>query len=449
MERTSSRGRWRGRPVLLAGLGAVASASAGASQGLPAPDHGTLTVRCGAIWDARRGRVAGPIVIQIRDGRIAAVRRTDAAPARGEIDLSRSTCLPGLTDAHTHVMLESDRLEGDYDRQLLKESPEYRTIVAAAHARRMIGWGFTSIRDLGSEGAGFGDVALRDAINAGIVTGPRMQVATQAIAATAAYPLRDYAPGLVVPKGVEEITGADEGRRAVRRQIAQGADVINLYADRAPREGPEGTILTTPTLTPDELRAMVDEAHRQQRKVGINTRSAESAGSAIDAGADSIEHGDYLDDGNLRAMARKGIFYVPDFDTDPQVAATRVRAGYAIFDYIPQVKCQTLARALRADVKIAFGSGVGGADWTYNAVGAFRPMARCGMTAGQILASATLDAAQLLGIDDRVGTLDLGKLGDIIAVTGDPLQDVTLLENVTFVAKGGIVLNGSSAAAGR
>lgn len=428
---------------LLAGFATIAPMSPAYSQGIPTipVDRGSLVIRCGAVWDARGGRIAGPILIEVRNGRIATVSRTEAPRGANEIDLSQSTCLPGLIDAHTHVMLESDRLEGDYDRQLLKESPEYRTVLASDHVRRMIGWGFTSIRDLGSEGAGFGDVAVRDAINGGVIIGPRMQVATQAIAATSAYPLRDYAPAVAVPKGVEEITGADEGRRAVRRQIAQGADVINLYADRAPTPGPDGTILTTPTLTIEEMRAMVDEAHRQQRKVGINARSAESARNALDAGADSIEHGDYLDDDNLRTMVRKGTFYVPDFDTDPRVAETRVRAGYPIFNYIPQVKCRTLAHAERAGVKIAFGSGIGGADWTYNAAGAFRPMAGCGMTPAQILTSATANAAQLLGIDDNVGTLEPGKLADIIAVTGDPLRDVTSMEKVSFVAKGGIVVH--------
>lgn len=431
--------------LLLAGLastvaGAPAAAEDRTAPALAAIDDGSLTLRCGAIWDAHGGRIEGPVVVEVRDGHIAALRRTARPLPAGAIDLPGYTCLPGLIDAHTHVMLESDRLEGDYDRQLLKESHEYRTIMATVHVRQMVEWGFTAIRDLGSEGAGFGDVAVRDAIGAGIIPGPRMQVATLAIVASGAYPLTGYAPTIAVPKGAEEITGADEGRRAVRRQIAQGADVIKLYADRAPRAGPDGTIRTTPTLTREELGAMIEEAHRQGRRAAVNARGAEGAREAIEAGADSIDHGDYLDDHNLRAMARRGIYYVPDFDTDPRVAETRVRAGYQIFADLPQVKCRTLARAVRAGVKVAFGSGIGGSDWTYRPAGAFRPMAACGMTPEQILVSATRNAAQLMGMDDRVGTLEPGKLGDIIAVAGDPLKDPTLLERVSFVAKGGVVV---------
>lgn len=267
-----------------------------------------------------------------------------------------------------------------------------------------------------------------------------MQVATLAISATAAYPLLGYAPGVRVPHGVQEITGPDEGRKAVRQQIADGADLIKLYADRAPREGPNGTILTTPTLTVQELQAMVDEAHRQQRKVAVNARSAESARSALDAGADSIEHGDDLDDDDLRMMVQRGAFYVPDFDTDPSIAANRVKAGAQVWGYIPKVKCKTLARALDAGVKVAFGSGIGGADWSYNPAGAFPSMIACGMTPAQLLQSVTLTAAELMAVDDRVGTLEPGKMADIIAVSGDPLKSVTVLSHIVFVAKGGVEL---------
>lgn len=402
-----------------------------------APVGGSLSLRCGAAWDARSGYLSGPVSIKVVDGSIVSVERASGAMESGDIDLSHSTCLPGLIDAHTHVMLQSDRLEGDYDRQLLKESNEYRTIIATRHAARMLQWGFTSIRDLGSEGAGYADVAIREAIDNGIIPGPRMQVATLAIAATGAYPLLGYAPHLNIPKGVEEASGVEAGRESVRRQISNGADVIKVYADRSPRQGAAGRIDTYPTLTIEELSAIIDEAHRQGRKAAVHARAAQGAANALKAGADSIEHGDYLDDDNLRVMASKGVFYVPTFDTDEQVTETRVRAGASIWTYVREVKKKTLARAVKAGVKIAFGSDVGGADWIYNPAGAFRFMTEAGMTPEQVLKSATLNAAELMGVEDRVGTLQPGKLADIIAVPGNPLEDVRVLERVSFVVKGG------------
>lgn len=262
-------------------LGAISSSLVPLTSAAALPERSTaggttasITLRCGAVWDAKRGRVAGPVTIEVRDGRIASVTREDRPLASGETDLRTSTCMPGLIDAHTHVLLESDRLEGDYDRQLLMQSEAFRTIVALTHARKLIDWGFTAIRDLGTEGAGYADVALRDAFDRGLAIGLRMQVATLAIAATGAYPLLGYAPRIAVPHGTEEVSGADEGRRAVRRQIAGGADLVKLYADRAPTLGPGGTVEAIPTLTREELKAMIDEAHRQGRKAAVNARAS-------------------------------------------------------------------------------------------------------------------------------------------------------------------------------
>ncbi|MBB4857961.1 imidazolonepropionase-like amidohydrolase [Novosphingobium chloroacetimidivorans] len=424
----------------------VAALVPGGTRALAAPeiagiavDTGTLALRCGAVWDAAGGHRRGPIAIVADKGRIVSIQPDGSALRPGETDLRGETCLPGLIDAHTHVMLESDRLEGDYDAQLLKASPEYRTIVGVGHAGRLLQWGFTAVRDLGAEGGGWGDLAVRDAIDRGMVSGPRMQVATQAIVATSAYPLLGYAPGVSVPVGAEQITGADEGRRAVRAQIGRGADVIKLYADRGPRLGADGSVQSVPTLTPDELRAIIGEAHRQGRKAAVNARSAQSARDATDAGADSIEHGDYLDADNIAAMARRGVYYVPDFDTDASISARRAAGGNAVWRAMPQIKCATLARAVRGGVKVAFGSGIGGADWSYNPAAAFAPMAACGMTVAQILTSATLGSARLMGIDDRVGSLEPGKLADVIAVPGEPLSDISVLQRVSFVAKGGVV----------
>src|SRR5207302_11466609 len=183
------------------------------------------------------------------------------------VDLSRETCLPGLIDTHTHVLLQGDITAADYDEQLLKQSREYRTILATVNARRALEYGFTTIRDLETEGAGYADVDLKKAINNGIIPGPRMKVATRAMDVTGAYPLLGYSPEVPVPHGVQVVDGAENGRKAVREQISFGADWIKVYSDRSYFVRPDGVLDDIPTFTLDELRAIVDEAHRQHHKV--------------------------------------------------------------------------------------------------------------------------------------------------------------------------------------
>jgi imidazolonepropionase-like amidohydrolase len=423
------------------------AAAPGAAPAAAAPSPPVLRLRCAAAWDGKRGRIPGPVVIEIRGNLIASVTRASGPPAAGEHDLGDATCLPGLIDTHTHVLLQGDITADDYDAQLLKQSPEYRTILATVNARRMLHWGFTTIRDLETEGAGYADVDVKTAIERGVIPGPRMQVATRSLNVTGAYPLLGYAPQLTVPKGVQEADGPDGVRRAVREQISHGADWIKVYSDRSYKVLPNGVLDDIPTFTLDELKAAVDEAHRQRKKIASHAMALQGVHNSVEAGVDSIEHGNYIADDDLRTMVKKGIAYVPTIYVREYVAAGRAAAGAGVWLQMGKIHEDTFRRALKAGVTIAFGTDVGGFDWKINPAREFAWMVKWGMTPEQALRSATSVAAELLGWSDRLGTLEPGKLADVVAVPGDPLADVTRLEHVSLVVKDGVVYTPAAAGA--
>ena len=395
-------------------------------------------VRCGALLDGKSETARKNVVVAVRGEKIAEVSTKEPAGPQ-IVDLSRETCLPGLIDTHTHVLLQGDITAADYDEQLLKQSPEYRTILATVNARRALEYGFTTIRDVETEGAGYADVDVKKAINTAVIPGPRMQVATRAMDVTGAYPLLGYAPSVSVPHGVQVVDGADAARKAVREQISHGADWIKVYSDRSYRVREDGVLDDIPTFTLEELKAIVDEAHRERHKVASHAMALYGVHNSIEAGVDSIEHGNYIADEDMKAMVARGIFYVPTIYVGAYVAEGRAAAGAPVWVKMLSIHEETFRRAMKAGVKIAFGTDAGGFAWTVNPAKEFSYMVKWGMTPAQALRSATTSAAELLGWSDQVGSIEAGKFADIVAVPGDPLADVSQLEKVDFVMKGGKV----------
>jgi len=345
------------------------------------------------------------------------------------------------------VLLQGDQRRGQYEEQILKWSIPYRTIRATQAARRALEYGFTTIRDLETEGAYYADVAVRDAIKQGVIPGPRMLVVTRALDVTGAYPLLGYAPNVPVPHGVQVCDGADACRKAVREQIMYGADWIKVYSDRSyyidpnPPAGisPAPMLSDIPTFTMDELRAMVDEAHRQRHKVASHATAYNGVHNSVEAGIDTIEHGDYISDADLKLMIQKGTYYVPTLYVGEYVAQGRAKAGAPVWLEMIKISADTFRRAVKAGVKIAFGTDAGGFDWNINPAVEFELRVKYGQTPAEALRSATVTASELLGMQKEIGTIEPGKLADIVAVKGDPLADITVLEHVDFVMKGGVV----------
>jgi len=382
-------------------------------------------------------------MVLIEGDRIRSVGPSAGAsvPAGAElIDLGEATLLPGLIDAHTHLLLQGDATERDYDRQLLKESIPHRTIRAVAAARVALERGFTTLRDLGTEGAGFADVAMRDAIAEGVVPGPRLFVATRALDISGAYPISGFALGSDPPHGVQEVDGPDAGRRAVREQVKYGADWIKVYCDRGYFVDGEGRLDSIPTFEPDELKAIVDEAHRQGRRVAAHAMATKGVARALEAGVDSIEHGAGLDAVSIRTMVTRGTFYCPTLTVTHHVAPLRAAEGRDIWARIPEFQESSFAAALKAGVKIAFGTDAGGFPWDVNQAEEFEYMVRFGMSPAQAIRAATSVAAEMLGQQEELGRVASGYRADLVAVPGDPLRGITVMKRVGFVMAAGRVV---------
>ena len=399
-------------------------------------------VRCGTLIDEISDAPRQNVMVEIAGGKFRSTMDYTAGfalPAGARfIDLGTETCLPGLVDSHTHILLQGDQKEGQYDEQILKWSLPYRTILGTRSVRRALDYGFTTIRDLETEGAYYADVSIRDAIKQGVIPGPRMVVVTRALNVTGAYAIEGYDPAWTFPHGVQVVDGPVECRKAVREQIANGADWIKVYADQRVSTG-NGVVHSIPTFTTEEFHAIVDETHRQNHKVAAHAMGLEGVHNAVEAGVDSIEHGAYISDDDLKTMVARGIWYVPTLYIFVYAVEIHQAGGFPGWEGGVGIHAETFRRALKAGVKIAFGTDVGGFEWTVNPANEFPLMVQYGMTPAQALRAATVSGAELLDMKNQIGSVEPGKLADLDAVSGNPLSDVKVLENVNFVMKEGVV----------
>lgn len=413
-------------------ISALASASWAST---PQHDYLLLPDR---VWTGDGDSTHTDWAVLVHDGNITAVgpKASIQVPADTQrIELPGTTLTPGLIDLHSHLFLHPYN-ETLWNDQVLKEATDYRTLEAAAHARATLLSGFTTLRDLGTEGAGYADVSIKRAIDEGLIPGPRMFIATRAIVASSSYGPgpRGFRPDLDLPSGAQEVSGVDAAMRAVREQAAHGADWIKLYADY--RVGPDGG--TAPTFTPAELKAIVDTAHLIGRPVAAHAASDAGVRMAVEAGVDSVEHGYGASESTFKLIKQHGTAYEPTL--------TAVDATEEYFDHYrpgqdpPTAKMREAERAFRTALKLGViignGSDVGvfahGTNWREPVA-----MVRDGMTAPQALHAATDVAAKILRQQDRFGRIATGMHADLAAFSGDPSTHIDDLAHPVFVMKDG------------
>jgi imidazolonepropionase-like amidohydrolase len=410
------------------------------------PSQGVVVIHAGVLIDGKSDQPRRDQIIVIRGKRIESV--SDAASARipagaNTIDLSHSTVLPGLIDSHTHIFLQGeDPAQGGYDANILKYPLALRAARATVAARRALEQGFTTLRDVETEGAGYGDVGIKMAIEGGYIPGPRLLVATRAISTTGGYNLEGYAPELDMPKGAQIIDGPVEARKATREQLDHGADWIKVYMTYRSWVGKSGELVSQPTLTVEELKAVVDEAHGWGKKVACHAYNGIGLQRALDGGCDSIEHGLQITDAQIAQMVKQGTWYCPTLavyysDWAPADTPNGQRDRKRASDH-----GVSFNKALKAGVKIVFGTDMGGIPWTEAIAQEFPRMIEFGMSPIEAIKSATSRAADMLDMTGQIGVVAPGAYADVIAVNGDPLRDVKALGDVTFVMKdGGVFRN--------
>ena len=407
-----------------------------------APSAPLIVIRAGVLIDGQSDAPKQHQLIFVRGERIEKITDGSAAiPAGAKVlDLSNSTVLPGLIDSHTHLFLwGEDPAQGGYDANILKAGIALRAARATYAAKRALDQGFTTLRDLETEGAGYGDVEIKQAIEEGTIPGPRVFGATRAISSTGGYPLEGYAPELQMPKGVQIIDGPVEARKAAREQLDHGADWIKVYMTHRSWVDKQGDLVSQPTLTVEELKAIVDETHGWGKKVACHAYNGEGLQRALDGGCDSIEHGLDMSDAQIAQMAKQGTWYCPtisvyflDWEPADTPGGKRDRARASLHE-------TSFRKAQKAHLKIVFGTDMGGIPWQQPIAQEFSRMVEQGMAPMDTIQSATSRAAEMLDRKGELGALAPGAYADIVAVSGDPLKGIEELKNVKFVMKGGAI----------
>ncbi|HEX3304210.1 MAG TPA: amidohydrolase family protein, partial [Thermomicrobiales bacterium] len=407
------------------------------SQAAPAPTAPPkrIIIRAGRLIDGAAENVRADQGILVEGDRIVAVGPYSDVSGRASgadrIDLSGMTVLPGLIDNHTHVLLQGDITAADYDEQLLKESIPYRAIRATAAARTALLNGFTTIRDLETEGAMYADVDLKTAIARSVVPGPRMFVATRAFSATGMYPLLGYSWELKMPEGVQVVDGPDEIRKAVREQVKYGADWIKVYADRKYYIASDGRLRSWANFTDEEFQAFVAEAHRLGRKVAVHAVGWDGIDAALRAGVNTIEHGDGLTPDLIDRMVKQKVYWCPTIYVGVYVASGRGGPWPRMVELERQAFGTALKRGLLP--YISYGTDAGGYAWTENQAKEFGYMVKYGMTPMQAIQSATVLGAELLEQSANFGSIEAGKFADLIVLDANPLVDLKNSAKIKYV----------------
>src|SRR5246127_739242 len=427
-------------------IAAVQAASQTSSTGAAAA---TLTViRAVSLIDGISDAARKNQLIFIRGERIEKVADASAAiPGDTKvIDLSGATVLPGLIDAHTHIFLWGENpAKGGYDANILKAGIALRAARATFACRRALEQGFTTLRDLETEGAGYGDVEIKQAIAEGTIPGPRLFVVTRGISTTGGYNLEGYAPELQMPKGVQIIDGPVEAPKAAREQLDHGADWLKVYMTHRSWVDKKGNLVSQPTLTVEELKAIVDEAHGWGKKVACHAYNGIGLQRALDGGCDSIEHGLEITDAQIAQMAKQGTWYCPtiaayygDWEAENTEAGARDRKR-------AEVHGASVQKAVKAGIKIVYGTDAGGFSWNEPIAQEFAREVEFGLSPMEAIRAATSRAADLLDEKGELGVVAPGAYADIITVTGGPATNIKELETVKFVMKGGSVFKNEMA----
>jgi imidazolonepropionase-like amidohydrolase len=388
------------------------------------------------MFDGKSDALAKQQIILVEGTRIVQVgpaSEVHVPPGTEVLDLTNATILPGLIDGHTHIFASGP----DLDAQMLKESLQYRELEALVNAQRDLYIGFTTLRDLKTLGGMYGDVDLRTAINNGLVQGPRLQVSGRGFQTTGGFRPKGYSRDIPLPSMLETVDNPWDARKGVREQLINGADWIKFYANYDFTFATDGTLVIPPTFTLEEIQAFVDEAHDKGHKVSCHAFGGKGLHNCLTAGVDTIEHAVQLSDDDIQQFKAKGIYLIPTlyhYQLEREHDA-RKYGGHMV----AEVSEPNFRRAVAAGVKIGFGSGVGPFPHGIQTK-EFEYMVKFGMTPAQVIRAATIVDAQMMGWSADIGSIERGKFADLVAVCGDPLADITELERVKFVMKGGQVL---------